>query len=532
MSPLFVPNNRSPQDEGAEEIGVAGIGAEQASSLERQQLKDARHERRQQKRAKKFRRRQQREQRRHHSSRADRHSTFSRNLSTLPPQSGMEIDRVYSEGSGMKEALEPIAETESGSSGRMSIIGENEQGLPDMDPSVADELEHGEPIEEEQSFSENEELESHAELGFEDEQPRGGREESIAGRESLEDANMGEHASEQEDEATETAAPPSPAEEVQKALDTLEGRRRSRIESGPSRIVGTPYDPTQQRQKTPKLSIPAQETLEQDINALLQTAAQEPTARPTTEINFLEAQRRPLSGMNEEQSSWPMVSQVGQTRDRQQAGPEESLGSAEFDPQPEFPSSIDQSSRRNGMANIQAEQEARQSESISPDASPHVHVVADAPQQDNVTERPSSSPRMNIARPEEPLGKQDRSSGRGQGANDTTKRPEVTIMFRARDEQGEWNRLIHKMVVERSDPSPVGRMAAKQARARKATYYDQNLRQVPPGQCFDAAIADGTNTVFVTFGDDLAVNEETVDSITRALQADRDDHRPAKRKQT
>ncbi|KAI2788538.1 hypothetical protein POX_e06556 [Penicillium oxalicum] len=47
-------------------------------------------------------------------------------------------------------------------------------------------------------------------------------------------------------------------------------------------------------------------------------------------------------------------------------------------------------------------------------------------------------------------------------------------------------------------------MVAKQARAQKATYYDQNLRQIPLGQCFDAAIADGTNTVFVIFGDDLA----------------------------
>jgi hypothetical protein len=48
------------------------------------------------------------------------------------------------------------------------------------------------------------------------------------------------------------------------------------------------------------------------------------------------------------------------------------------------------------------------------------------------------------------------------------------------------------------------------------------------GRCFDATAEDGTNTVFVTFGDDLAVSEETVDSITRAL---RDDDQPAKRQQ-
>lgn len=105
------------------------------------------------------------------------------------------------------------------------------------------------------------------------------------------------------------------------------------------------------------------------------------------------------------------------------------------------------------------------------------------------------------------------------------------IMFRARDEHGDWNRLVHQMVVDPSDPSPVERMASKNARAHKATFYDQNLRQVPPGQCFDAAIEDGTNTIFMTFGDDLVVSEEAVDSIARALQADCDHDRPTKRLQ-
>jgi hypothetical protein len=131
-----------------------------------------------------------------------------------------------------------------------------------------------------------------------------------------------------------------------------------------------------------------------------------------------------------------------------------------------------------------------------------------------VTERPSLSParetstqagpcsRMDMAKSEKRPEERDRSSRRGD-ASGGTKRSKVTIMFRARDEHGQWNRLVHKMAVDPSDPSPVERMAAKQARAHKATYYDQNLRQVPPGQCFDAAIQDGTNTIFMTFGDDL-----------------------------
>ena len=47
----------------------------------------------------------------------------------------------------MEEALEQIAKTESIPSRSMSIIGGNEQGLCDMDPSVANELENSKPTE-------------------------------------------------------------------------------------------------------------------------------------------------------------------------------------------------------------------------------------------------------------------------------------------------------------------------------------------------------------------------------------------------
>lgn len=53
ISPLFVPNNRSPQDERIDDIEAVSPGAKQESSLERQRLKHARREQRQQKRAKK-----------------------------------------------------------------------------------------------------------------------------------------------------------------------------------------------------------------------------------------------------------------------------------------------------------------------------------------------------------------------------------------------------------------------------------------------------------------------------------------------
>lgn len=274
----------------------------------------------------------------------------------------------------------------------------------------------------------------------------------------------------------------------------------STIESGPSRVMGgksaalrerakfKPYDRIRRRQRTPQLPIPPQETLEQDINALLQTAAREQTGRPITQINFLEAQHRALSGMNEEHSSRPMASQVGMTQDQ---ATEETLGSVVFEPQPEITGATDQNSRRQGMTKIQSKREPRWSESVPPNASPDVQVIADATQQDTVTERPSLSPvresstladartRMDIARSEKRPAERDRSPGRG-GASGATKPSRVTIMFRARDEHREWNRLVHKMAVDPSDPAPVERMAAKQARAHKAVYYDQNLRQIHP----------------------------------------------------
>jgi hypothetical protein len=64
-----------------------------------------------------------------------------------------------------------------------------------------------------------------------------------------------------------------------------------------------------------KKQIQPQEILVQDINALLQTAAQEQTPRPVTRIDFLETQHHPLSRINEEHNSWLMASLVRQAQD-------------------------------------------------------------------------------------------------------------------------------------------------------------------------------------------------------------------------
>ena len=164
MLPLFILSNRSPQGE-RERFGSTGTGAGQDSNLERQRLKDARRERRQQKQAKKLQRQQQRQQQRHRSSGADRHSIpYSRNL-TLSPGYGMEIARIDSEGSRIGEIVEPASETGLSFVRSGGIISENKQGLPDMEPAVADELEHGELIERDHGFSDYKESE-HSHTGF------------------------------------------------------------------------------------------------------------------------------------------------------------------------------------------------------------------------------------------------------------------------------------------------------------------------------------------------------------------------------
>ncbi|KAI1934753.1 hypothetical protein LOZ66_005608 [Ophidiomyces ophidiicola] len=95
----------------------------------------------------------------------------------------------------------------------------------------------------------------------------------------------------------------------------------------------------------------------------------------------------------------------------------------------------------------------------------------------------------------------------------------VTIIFKARDKHGEWEKL-RELEVDPSDPSEVERLAKKDARNRHAIFYDKNLRIVTPAQCFAAAVKDGTNTIFMALNGELEINEEVVASVSQAL----DDH--------
>jgi hypothetical protein len=94
---------------------------------------------------------------------------------------------------------------------------------------------------------------------------------------------------------------------------------------------------------------------------------------------------------------------------------------------------------------------------------------------------------------------------------------QVTIIFRAPGEDGKWQ-TAYELQVAWSDPSEVERVARKDARNRKATFYNKDLRKLTPAQCFEAAIEDGTNTIFMQVGGELSMDEETIRSIARDLE--------------
>ncbi|EAW20712.1 uncharacterized protein NFIA_112360 [Aspergillus fischeri NRRL 181] len=93
----------------------------------------------------------------------------------------------------------------------------------------------------------------------------------------------------------------------------------------------------------------------------------------------------------------------------------------------------------------------------------------------------------------------------------------VMITFRAPGDDGGW-KTVHELQVNPSDPSEVERVARKDARNQNATFYDKDLRKLTPAQCFEAAIEDETNTIFMEFDGELVVDEETMASIARDIE--------------
>ena len=58
-----------------------------------------------------------------------------------------------------------------------------------------------------------------------------------------------------------------------------------------------------------------------------------------------------------------------------------------------------------------------------------------------------------------------------------------------------------------SDPSEAERIAAKYMR-KKMRLYDTNLNILTPGNCFDAATGDGSNTILLIPEAEIDMNKE------------------------
>lgn len=531
MSPLFVPNNPPPQDERVGEESYFGNARNrQVDSSERQRRKDARRERRQQRRDKRRRKRQQRERQ---TSHAERHSRSYGNLSTPTPAPDMEIAHIGSmETSGSEDNLEPTIESNVASSSGGNERTDGELVLYDPELDMTEKPERVPSVEEHMVSEEERSGFSPTELEWE--QVQGETGEGAAPEESLADVNMEEHASNKERVAPEAPVQLSPEEEVEDIPATVEGTKSGSPAGspGPSRLTNKkgatlrekakwrPYDRAQrQRELVSKLSEPRPQ----------ETAIQEQSRR-VTQIDFTEAQLRLQPETNEGRSPRLETRQNDEVVSRQISREMSPSTSTKAD----HPSQVrdldgsDVTKVPDGVTAAAANLTALASQDAqTPDQreSPS-RVSAGAVDSSEVdVEKQLDIPRpidqhsrrhgMIITRPES----QDRSP---------ESMPGVTITFRARDKNGEWNHVVHQMVVDPSDPSPVERMAAKNARERQATFYDQNLRQIPIGQCFDAAIEEGMNTLFVTFGSDLVLCEETMESIERALRSDSSHDRPAK----
>ncbi|OJJ03120.1 hypothetical protein ASPVEDRAFT_42632 [Aspergillus versicolor CBS 583.65] len=94
----------------------------------------------------------------------------------------------------------------------------------------------------------------------------------------------------------------------------------------------------------------------------------------------------------------------------------------------------------------------------------------------------------------------------------------VTIVFRVRDENRCWRMAYEVCVDDRSNQLQVEQLARKEARDRQATFYDKDLQKLTPAQCFEAAIEDDTNTIFMNFGGELRMDEDTIRSIAREVE--------------
>ncbi|KAK2752501.1 hypothetical protein FQN54_008094 [Arachnomyces sp. PD_36] len=75
------------------------------------------------------------------------------------------------------------------------------------------------------------------------------------------------------------------------------------------------------------------------------------------------------------------------------------------------------------------------------------------------------------------------------------------------------------------------RMIKKNARNRKTTFYDKNLRTITLAQCFDATIEDDINIIFMTLDEKLIINDEMMKFVAQTLNTKSEKVTKIKRRQ-
>lgn len=91
------------------------------------------------------------------------------------------------------------------------------------------------------------------------------------------------------------------------------------------------------------------------------------------------------------------------------------------------------------------------------------------------------------------------------------------IRFRAQQEDRSW-RTEYTIEASPSDTSVLERTVKNDMRNRGATFYNHELRKIQPGQCFEAAVEDDINTIFMRIGGELVVDDKTLKSIKDELE--------------
>jgi hypothetical protein len=94
----------------------------------------------------------------------------------------------------------------------------------------------------------------------------------------------------------------------------------------------------------------------------------------------------------------------------------------------------------------------------------------------------------------------------------------VNIIFKAL-QGGEW-REMERLAVDPSDPFHTEQVAIRYVRDHGISFYDKKLGNIALRQCFRAAIEDGTNTVFIALGRELAITRAMVVSGSKPLGMD------------